>query len=360
MLKTEADILRVLTDGTYTLDELYRLCDQRADTTRDGGEDRIADHGDDRVWKRRVRSMLMRLKEQGRAERIDRSVWAIRGNPSRPRRLMLIVAGGDPHEFELRVQQAVELLADLDEPADLICVDPPYGLGRGSSPRWTGGRGYRRDHRKVIGGYQEIDPGCYREFTHEWVTAAADALRPAGQLAVITGPQQAAAVQIAAEDAGLTWVSQVAARKAFPLRTTRRPANAHWCITILTRGALHHPRRVFNCPADLPKARSGADYPLSFWTDNGRADRRGDLLRYDNALPLKLVCRVIEAFSDPGELVVDPMLGSGTTAIAAWATSRRFVGGDVNDQAVRFAAARLLDEHAWPREDAGQPVAVAA
>jgi DNA modification methylase len=47
-------------------------------------------------------------------------------------------------------------------------------------------------------------------------------------------------------------------------------------------------------------------------------------------------------------LIVDPMLGSGTAAVAAHLAGRQFIGGDVNSAAVRFAAARLLDEHLWP------------
>jgi hypothetical protein len=142
-------------------------------------------------------------------------------------------------------------------------------------------------------------------------------------------------------------VSQIVARKVFPLMTSRRPSSAHWCVTVMCRGPLTNPKRVFNTPPDLPKAASGANYPLDWWDSNGRADRPG-LLRYDNALPLPLVSRLVHAFSDPGELVVDPMLGSGTTPIAAHLASRRFIGADLHPAAVRFAAARLLDEHLWP------------
>jgi methylase of polypeptide subunit release factors len=82
-------------------------------------------------------------------------------------------------------------------------------------------------------------------------------------------------------------------------------------------------------------------HPLVASTATGR-------LRYDNALPLRLVSRLVGAFSDPGELVVDQMLGSGTTPIAAHLAARRFIGGDLNPAAIRFAAARLLDEQLWP------------
>ena len=119
-------------------------------------------------------------------------------------------------------------------------------------------------------------------------------------------------------------------------------------------GARTNPRRVFNPPEDLPKARSGDPYPLDWWPAeyNGRADRPG-LARYDNALPERLVRRVVWCFSDPMGHVAVPFLGSGTEAIACWRLGRRFTGADVNPRAVRFAAARLLAEHAWQADQQG-------
>lgn len=158
-------------------------------------------------------------------------------------------------------------------------------------------------------------------------------------------------IRTAAEDAGLTWVSSIVARKTFPLATIRRPASAHWTITVMTSGRLGDRRRVFNPPEDQPRAASGHPYPLDWWSEgNGRADRP-KLVRYDNALPLPLVRRIVGALSNPGEHVVDPFLGSGTSAVACWELQRRFTGGDVNQAAVRFAAARLLAEHAWPADE---------
>jgi DNA modification methylase len=347
MLETEADLLRTLRAGTYTLDELYALCRTGVDTSRDNGHAAVSDrHHTDSVWKHRVRGWLANAKAKGLAQRVDRATWLIEGASESPSRLILLNAGGDFAGVELRVQDAVELLHTLDEPADLVLCDPPYALGRGEG-HFADGHGYRRDSSKVLNGYVDVHPSAYAEFSYRWISAAAAILRNGGQLAVITGPQQSCHVQYAAEQAGLTWVSQIVARKVFPLLTSRRPSCAHWCVTVMCKGSLHNDRRVFNTPPDLPKAASGADYPLDWWDSNGRADRPG-LLRYDNALPLPLVSRLVTAFSDPCELIVDPMLGSGTAAVAAHLAGRRFIGGDVNSAAIRFAAARLLDEHLWP------------
>lgn len=347
-LATEADVLQTLRYGTYTLAQLYAACEEGTDVARDGGLDAIPGHPGDLRWKRRVRGHLQTLRRRGRADRIDRTVWAIQGTPERPSRLLLIVTGATPLEFELRLQAAVDLLASLDEPADLVLADPPYGLGRGEGRHYADGHGYRRDHTNIVGGYVDVDPAEYADFTAAWVTAAARALRPGGQLAVITGPQRSGVVQCAAETAGLTWVCKIAAGRVFPVRTVRQPSVSHWDISVLCRGARTSPRRVFNPPEDLPKARSGDPYPLDWWPAeyNGRADRPG-LARYDNALPERLVRRVVWCFSDPMGHVAVPFLGSGAEAVACWKLGRRFTGADINRRAVRFAAARLLAEHAW-------------
>lgn len=346
MLATEADLVRTLRAGTYTLSQLYELCQQRADVDRDDGQDPVPGHAGDLRWRRRLRGALQTLRRAGLAGRIGPAVWVIQGTPERPARLALIVAGAALAGIELHLKPAAGLLAQLDEPADLVLCDPPWGLGRGRG-HYADGNGYRRDHTKVVGGYVDVDPARYADFTEEWVQAAARALRPGGQLAVVTGPQRAGVVQVAAERAGLTWVCSIAARREFPLATRRRPSCAHWVILVACRGALTHPRRVFHPPDDLPAARSGHPYPLDWWPSNGRADRPG-LVRYDNSLPLRLAVRAVRAFSDEGEDVVDPFTGGGTFAIACWRHHRRYTGADLNPAALAFTAARLLDEHAWP------------
>jgi DNA modification methylase len=51
--------------------------------------------------------------------------------------------------------------------------------------------------------------------------------------------------------------------------------------------------------------------------------------------------QLVNILTDPGQLVVDPMLGSGTTAAACVKTGRRFLGCDIDARAVRVAKARL-------------------
>lgn len=352
-LHTEADVIKTLNDGVYTLDGLYALCAQHAEITRDGGLDPIADRGCDRRWRRRARGALQQLRAQGTARRLGRSVWLIDRPAPGTRRMLLVSLHGDPADIELRCQDAVELLEQLDEPADLVFADPPWGLARGTPDdlRNRQGQTYRRDHERVITGYVDVADSDYRRFVTRWVTAAAKVLRPGGQIAVVTGPQRAAVHQVAAEDAGLQWIQTIAAKREFALYMRRRCSPAHWVITVMCNGPATHRRRVFHAPADLPVSQAGNAYPTDMWLINGRSDRPG-LVRYDNSLPMRLTRRIVQMLTDPGDLVVDVFAGSGTVPIACWDTRRRCIAADINHRAVQFAAARLLAEHAWPAERA--------
>lgn len=341
MLRTEADLIRSLA-GTWTLQEIQALIEEAGMAARDNGYDRIQD-GKHR-WKRRVRSVLANLQTAGKAQRLGNGTWVLEGSRQAPTRALLVLLG-EPSEIELVLGDAAEILRRSGEQVDLIIADPPWGLRR----QGDGGRmehAYERDSELVLRGYADVPDDEYLEFTRVWVEAAASVLQEqGGYLAAITGPQRAARVQVAAEDAGLSFVNQVIVKRPFALRTTRRFAHAHTIVTILCTGPADSRTRYFACPTDLPKARSGADYPLDMWTDVAKYERQG-LLRYDNALSPALVRRVMTALTPGGwrALVADPFLGSGTTAVVALQERRRFYGGDVNPESLRFSMGRILEE----------------
>ena len=70
------------------------------------------------------------------------------------------------------------------------------------------------------------------------------------------------------------------------------------------------------------------------------AERRG----YPTQKPLALLERIIQASSDPGDVVLDGFCGSGTTLIAAQKLGRRWLGIDISPEACRLASRRLVEE----------------
>ncbi len=342
MLRTAGDLIRTLDEGTYQLSDLYARAEREGLADRPGGRDRVQD-GQAR-YKRDVRNALQAHRRRGRAKRVDagQAAWFIEGSSTRPRRALFVWLPRDPSQIELVLGKAAEILANAGEPIDLIVADPPYALERGNKNAGYQ-RTYRRNHDLVMDGYVEVDKAEYADFTAEWVQAAYAALRPGGYLAVITGPEQSADVQVAARAAGLTDVNSIVVPRKFGLYTTRRFVHQHWRITLATKGRLDSKKRVFHPPAWAPHGRNGGIYATDVWPAVAERQRR-ELLRYDNMLPVKLVDDVILCTTNPGDLVGDPFLGGGTTPESCLTHGRRFYGGDENPNSLRFTMGRLLDE----------------
>lgn len=79
-------------------------------------------------------------------------------------------------------------------------------------------------------------------------------------------------------------------------------------------------------------------YPIA--TDrNGRGDRV-----HTTQKPLELMMELVELFTDPGDIVLDPFAGSGTTGVACLRLGRRFIGCEIDPRYAAIATERLKAE----------------
>lgn len=99
-----------------------------------------------------------------------------------------------------------------------------------------------------------------------------------------------------------------------------------------------YPRDYGNRPGFHPEGRmctSVWDIPILSTTSKERTG-------YSTEKPPKLLERLLLTFSNPGDLVYDPCCGSGVTGVAAKATGREYALSDINPEAIRISAKRLL------------------
>ncbi len=73
---------------------------------------------------------------------------------------------------------------------------------------------------------------------------------------------------------------------------------------------------------------------------NSQADERSE---YPTQKPVTLLERLIETSTNPGDLVLDGFIGSGTTAVAAQRLGRRWIGCDINKGAIQTTAKRIQE-----------------
>ena len=71
---------------------------------------------------------------------------------------------------------------------------------------------------------------------------------------------------------------------------------------------------------------------------------KAEWVDFETQKPVDLVERVLQIASNPGDLVLDAFLGSGTTAIAAERQGRRWIGMDIGRYSMHLTRKRLLDE----------------
>jgi len=238
----------------------------------------------------------------------------------------------------------IEVMNSLPEGSvDLIFADPPYNLQ-------LKGALHRPDNSLVDAVDDDWDQfssfGAYDRFTREWLTAARRLLKPNGALWVIGSYHNIFRVGASLQDAGYWILNDVVWRKANPMPNFRgmRLTNAH--ETMIWASKSEAAKYTFNYEA-LKALNEGiqmrSDWVLPICTGHERLkDENGDKA-HPTQKPEALLHRILIGTSNPGDVVLDPFFGTGTTGAVAKMLGRDFIGIE-RDEGYRKAAAARLDK----------------
>ncbi len=241
----------------------------------------------------------------------------------------------------LQGDAVAEMEALPAESVDLIFADPPYNLQ-------LQGELHRPNNSKVDGVEEDWDKfadfATYDGFTTDWLKAARRLLKPAGSLWVIGSYHNIFRVGSRLQDLGFWILNDVIWRKTNPMPNFRgrRFTNAHetmiWCAR--DREA----RYRFNYEAmkalnDDLQMRS--DWLLPICSGGERLKDGKGKKAHPTQKPEALLHRVIMAATKPGDLVLDPFFGSGTTGVVAKRLGRRWLGIERDKSYVKVAQERL-------------------
>ncbi len=132
-----------------------------------------------------------------------------------------------------------------------------------------------------------------------------------------------------------------------------------WCISVPnTHGQLRHwQRKTWNSwkPLLIWRKPGGSDEDWDWFRDVLEVGEKDAKDYHDWSQPMSQASKMIEKFSAPGELVVDPMCGAATIPIAAVLSGRRAIGCEISDEHHDAAKARvsaLMEEGAFDSEEA--------
>ena len=237
-----------------------------------------------------------------------------------------------------------------DASVDMIFADPPYNLQLGGDLfRPEGGR-----VDAVDDAWDHFDSySAYDAFCREWLAEARRILKPDGTIWVIGSYHNIFRVGALMQDQGFWILNDIVWRKANPMPNFKgtRFTNAHETLIWASQG--EKAKYTFNYRAmktlnDELQMRS--DWVLPICAGAERLKRDGHKA-HPTQKPEALLYRVMLSCTKPGDVVLDPFFGTGTTGAVARRLGRRWIGIERESSYCevareRIAAALPLDESA--------------
>lgn len=230
-----------------------------------------------------------------------------------------------------------------DASVDAIFADCPYNLQLGAKTL------YRPEDqtaaRAVRDAWDAFDsPAAYDEFTRAWMTECKRILKPDGAMWVIGSYHNIFRVGAILQDLGFWILNDIVWVKTNPMPNFRgtRFTNAHETLIWAT------PRKTgkYTFNYETMKKLNGGKQMRSDWNINiclgeERVKGADGKSLHNTQKPMDLLRRVILASTKQGDVILDPFVGSGTTAAAAKELGRNFIGIDREEAYVAAARERV-------------------
>lgn len=237
----------------------------------------------------------------------------------------------------------VDVLASWpDESVDLIFADPPYNLQL-NQELW---RPNQTKVDAVEDSWDQFDDfAAYDEFTQGWLSACRRVLKKTGTLWVIGTYHNIYRVGAILQDMGFWVLNDVLWIKTNPMPNFRgvRFTNAHETLLWVQkeRGASytfhHHAMKALNEDKQMRN-----DWTIPICSGGERIKINGKKA-HSTQKPEALLYRVLQASSNPGDVVLDPFFGTGTTGAVAKRLHRHWIGIDSDPDYVELARKRIDD-----------------
>ncbi len=237
----------------------------------------------------------------------------------------------------------VEVLNSLPEKSvDVIFADPPYNMQLKDTLR-------RPDNSKVDGVDDEWDKfssfNAYDRFTFEWLQAARRVLKDTGTIWVIGSYHNIYRVGNALQNMEFWILNDIIWRKSNPMPNFRgtRFTNAH---ETMIWAAKSPDTRGYTFNYDAMKAMNDDTQMRSDWTlpicSGGERIKGADNKKaHATQKPESLLYRVLMSSTKPGDVVLDPFFGTGTTGAVAKKLGRNFIGIERETDYIKVAQKRI-------------------
>lgn len=243
----------------------------------------------------------------------------------------------------VHIGDAVAFLRELpDNSAELIVADPPYSLAK--------------DREFGEGAFFESRDE-WLEWCKSWLIEAKRVLTPRGNLFVYAIHHHACFLAAYMYEIGLTYRRQIIWNYENGWSKYRNAPACHYEPILWFA---HRADSTFHVIREPYKSEERLRHTITkngkVWTPHPDGRQAGDVWRFPTLAgrrfaaertahptqkPLSLSRRIVQHFSNPGDLVLVPFVGSGSECVAAVETGRRFIGAEINPEYAEIARQRL-------------------
>lgn len=295
----------------------------------------------------------------------------------------------------------IELISCLDgmkklpeNSIDMVCTDPPYFLD-GLGNDWNKGKLDKKGASSVVGNLpkgMKFDRKQSKKFYEFYLEVSKEifrVLKPGGAFVSFSSPRLYHSMTMAVEEVGfeirdmLAWVYTQSQVKAFSQdhiiekdktktreekdnlkelckdwRTPQlKPAIEPMCLAVKPiegRYIDNFEKYGTGLLNTSDETKVGGKFPSNVMTTQDGVldsvflvkkptkDEKGDFNTHLSVKPLELVEHLIKLFTKHDSIVLDPFMGSGTTAVAAVNSNRKYIGFDINQEYIDISNKRVL------------------
>ena len=243
------------------------------------------------------------------------------------------------HHLKIYQGDCLQILAAIPaDCVDLIFADPPYFLSNDgitchagkmvsvNKGKWDKSQGPDLDHR----------------FNRAWLAACQRVLKPNGSIWVSGTSHVIHSVGFAMQQLGFKLLNDISWIKPNPPPNLSCRYITHATETLIWAAKNKKSKHTFNYK--LMREINGGKQMKSVWTLGapGREEKRFG--KHPTQKPLALLERIVQAASNAGDVVLDPFMGGGTTAVAAARLRRATVGIEFDAEYAWLAARRVMAE----------------
>ena len=225
-----------------------------------------------------------------------------------------------------------------DGKMDLIVTDPPFAINFKAKKA-----NYNRTASRVLSGYNEITKENYYEFTLNWMSQCFRILKESGGMYVFSGWNNLADILNAIEEIGFITVNHIIWKYQFGVVTNRKFVTSHYhCLYICKNDKKRKffPYERFGKEEKNNQGRSLHykdkedvwEIKREYWTGDEKTPTK---------LPAEIIKKILQYSSEEGDLVFDPFLGSGQTAVVSKLLKRNYIGFEIVKEYFDFISKRL-------------------